>query len=219
MHSDAPLLLLFLPHGEGICDFHRVVWEAQKWAQFPPPPVCDAEADSQLMPLCQALSFYSLILVYHCSSFSGRHAAKQPPCSSLCCLNPDEVYSKSHAFMWVSACTGGSLLICRLLCCIPALLPPCFFHPCSQVWPEGSPSILTGVSKEVSVAMLLHTPSLTGLRCCTEPQTAFLLIFPVRVHHFIPGSHCKTMNSYTVKEEVMCFCIRCHFLLSKLDTP
>lgn len=110
-----------------------------------------------------------------------------------------------------SACTGGSLLICCLLCCTPALLPPSPPpSPCSQVWPEGSPSILTGVSKEVSVAILFYTPSLPEQRCCTkQPAACFFFCFilypwpphpppphpficPVMLHHFIPGSNSKS---------------------------
>lgn len=111
---------------------------------------------------------------------------------------------------------GGSLLICCLLCCVPALLPPPPLlppvpfapSPRSQVWPEGSPSILTGVSKEVSVAILFSTPSLPEQRCCTkQPAAGLVFVFSyspehlphpvicsVMLHHFIPGSRPKGWN-------------------------
>lgn len=86
--------------------------------------------------------------------------------------------------VWVCMHRG---VLANFVACFVALLlssltlpypPTPSFHllpsSCSQVWPEGSPSILTGVSKEVSVAIVLYTPSLAKQRCCTEEPAACL---------------------------------------------
>lgn len=86
--------------------------------------------------------------------------------------------------VWVCMHRGvlANLLLALLHSCSPPLTlpyppPPSFHLPPSsrsQVWPEGSPSILTGVSKEVSVALFFYTPSLPEQRCCTEEPAACL---------------------------------------------
>ena len=124
-----------------------------------------------------------------------------------------------------SACTAGAsfanLLLALLHTRSSTSLPspphplPSAPSPCSQVWPEGSPSILTGVSKEVSAAILFYTPSLPEQRCCTKrPAACLLIVFcyscdhqpiphpsicPVMLHHFIPDVR------LTMKEGTECF--------------
>lgn len=101
-----------------------------------------------------------------------------------------------------SACAGGFFanVLLAVLSRSPSSLPSSSSVPRSQVWHEGSPSILTGVSKEVSVSVLFSIPSPPEQRlnirytAClffvfryppltTTPPSSFHLL-----HHFVAGS-------------------------------
>lgn len=77
----------------------------------------------------------------------------------------------------------ANLLLALLHSRSPPPSPPPPPSICLQVWPEGSPSILTGVSKEVSVAILFYTPSLPQQRCCAKQRASFCFSFlPCDLH-------------------------------------
>lgn len=77
---------------------------------------------------------------------------------------------------WVSM-VSGFLLTCGLLCYALALLSLPSPTSCSQVWPEGFPSILTGASKEVSVTSFFCSSSFHGATLNSWERVSFCGLF------------------------------------------